>query len=372
MRWSALVLMVALAVMGAVPGMAGETAPRNQVKIRDIATVEGVRDNPLIGYGIVVGLNGTGDRRQTMFTIQALASAMQRMGVQIPVGTARVNNVAAVFVTATLPPFASPGTHVDVTVSSVGDAKSLQGGILLLTPLNGADGQVYAAAQGALTLGGYAAGNGANSKVVNHPTVGRVPDGAIVERAQPLDLKKIPALHVVLREQSFTRATAVADAINAEWKTQVASAVDGRRILLEPAKVNGELPAFLARVENLRVPVDSVAKVAVNERTGTIIMGRDVTLGAVSIMHGSLAIEIKTEFKVSQPEGLSNGQTKVVPDQTVGVKEGPARRIELAEGATVEQLVGGLQSIGATAQDVIAILQALKRAGALQAELEVL
>jgi flagellar P-ring protein precursor FlgI len=343
-----------------------------EARIRDIAGIEGVRDNPLVGYGIVVGLNGTGDRRQTMFTIQALASAMQRMGVQIPVGTARVNNVAAVFVTATLPPFAAPGTQVDVTVSSIGDAKSLQGGVLLLTPLNGADGQMYAAAQGAVTLGGYAAGSGANTKVVNHPTVGRIPDGAIVERPQPLDLKKVSPLHVVLRESSFTRATAVAEAINADWKMPVAMALDGRRVLLQLDKVNVELPAFLARVENIRVPVDSVAKVVVNERTGTIILGHDVTLGAVSIMHGNLAIEIKTDFKVSQPEGLSTGKTTTVPEQTVNVKEGPARRIELAEGATVEQLVGGLQSIGATAQDVIAILQALKRAGALQAELEVL
>src|ERR1700750_689464 len=191
--------------------VAALAAPVTQARIRDIAAIEGVRDNPLVGYGIVVGLNGTGDRRQTMFTIQALASAMQRLGVQIPVGTARVNNIAAVFVTATLPPFASPGTHVDVTVSSIGDAKSLQGGVLLLTPLNGADGQAYAAAQGALTLGGYAAGGGANSKVINHPTVGRIPDGAIVERAQPLDLKRVPALHVVLHEASFTRATSVAD-----------------------------------------------------------------------------------------------------------------------------------------------------------------
>lgn len=343
-----------------------------QVRVGDIAAVEGVRNNPLVGYGIVVGLNGTGDRRQTMFTIQALASAMQRMGVQIPVGTARVNNVAAVFVTATLPPFASPGAYVDVTVSSMGDAKSLQGGILLLTPLLGADGQVYAAAQGALTLGGYAAGNGANGKVMNHPTVGRIPDGAIVERPQPLDLKRVTPLHIVLREASFSQATAVADAINAEWKSPVASALDGRRVLLQSDKLPAELPAFLARIENLRIPVETSAKVAINERTGTIIMGHDVTLGAVSIMHGNLAVEIKTDFKISQPEGLSSGRTTVVPEQRVSVRDSPARKLELAEGATVHQLVGGLQSIGATAHDVIAILQALKRAGALQAEVEVL
>jgi flagellar P-ring protein precursor FlgI len=363
---------LSLLLSTAISAFPANVVPIPQVRIRDIAAIEGVRENPLVGYGIVVGLNGTGDRRQTMFTIQALASAMQRMGVQIPVGTARVNNIAAVFVTATLPAFATPGTPVDVTVSSVGDAKSLQGGILLLTPLHGADGQVYAAAQGALTLGGYSAGGGANSKVINHPTVGRIPEGAMVERPQPLDLKKVTPLHLLLREASFTLATAVAEAINAEWKQPIASALDGRRVQLQLDKVTADLPAILARVENLRVPVDTTAKVVVNERTGTIIMGHDVALGAVSIMQGNLAVDIRTEFKVSQPEGLSKGRTAVVPEQNVKVQDSPARRIELAEGATVQQLVSGLQSIGATAHDVIAILQALKRAGALQAELEVL
>lgn len=344
----------------------------HDARIRDIAMIEGVRDNALVGYGVVVGLNGTGDRQQTQFTIQTLANAMQRMGVQIPVGNARVNNIAAVFVTATLPPFASPGTHLDITVSSIGDAKSLQGGVLLLTPLKGADGQVYAAAQGALTLGGYSAGGNANAKIVNHPTVGRVPEGATVERPQPLDLKTVSPLHIVLYDASFTRATAVAAAINAEWKAVVAMAVDGRRVVLDLPKINNDLPTVLARIENLRVPVDATAKVVVNERTGTIIMGHDVTLGAVSIMHGNLAIEIRTDFKISQPEGLSEGRTTVVPDQTIRAHDAPARKIELGEGATVEQLVGGLQSIGATAHDVIAILQALKKAGALHAELEVL
>jgi flagellar P-ring protein precursor FlgI len=365
-------VLVPLTAAVAFAGQITRTPVSSQAKIRDIAIVEGVRDNALVGYGVVVGLNGTGDKRQTMFTIQTLANAMQRMGVQVPVTTARVNNIAAVFVTATLPAFAVPGTHLDVTVSSIGDAKSLQGGVLLLTPLQGADGNVYAAAQGGLTLGGYVAGTGANGKVINHPTVGRIPEGAIVERPQPLDLKKIAPLHIILREPSFTRATAVADAINAEWRAQVASAQDGRSVVLATDKMNMELPSLLARVENLRVPVDAAAKVVVNERTGTIIMGHEVTLGAVSIMHGNLAIEIKTEFRVSQPESITNGKTTVVPDQDVRVKEGPARKLELAEGATVEQLVGGLQSIGATAHDVIAILQALKRAGAIQAELEVL
>lgn len=347
------------------------TTPPRTTRVHDLATFEGVRENPLIGYGIVVGLNGTGDRRQTMFTMQTLASAMQRMGVQIPPAQARVNNVAAVFVTATLPPFAAPGTHVDVTVSSVGDAKSLQGGVLLLTALQGADGHVYADAQGALTLGGYSVGAVGNSRQSNHPTVGRIPAGAIVERAQPLDLRALSPLHLQLNEANFTVCTAIAAAINIEWKHVVASAVDGRRIAvnLSPSE---DLPGALARIENLQVSAEMPARVVVNERTGTIVMGRDVTLGAVSILHGNLTIEITTDFKLSQPQALSGGQTAVIPQTATAVREVPVRKLELAEGATVEQLVNGLQAIGATAQDVISILQAMRRAGALQADLEVL
>ncbi len=366
-----LVVCVAFLLMGSF-AVAAES-DSHAVLLRDITTVEGVRENPLIGYGIVVGLNGTGDRRQTMFTIQTLANTLQRMGVQIPAGTARVNNVAAVFVTGALPPFARPGTQVDVTVSSIGDAKSLEGGTLLLTPLYAADGQVYAAAQGALTLGGYSSGPAGNAKQVNHPTVGRIPSGAVVERDASIDLHRLGKLSLLLRDTNFRAAAEIADSINRELGRRVAEAVDGRRIQIDPAvAAEPSLPRLLGRLEELVVHITPRAKVVVNERTGTIVMGKDVRLSAVSILHGSLTVEIATQFAVSQPEALSKGETAVVPQQEVRTDEKPARRVELSQGATIEQLVSGLQSIGATARDVIAILQAIQRAGALEAELEVI
>jgi len=347
--------------------------PARTALIGDIASVEGVRDNPLIGYGMVVGLNGTGDRRQTVFTMQTLASVLQRMGVQIPAGTARVNNVAAVFITANLPPFARPGTRVDVTVSSIGDAKSLEGGLLLLSPLYGADGQVYGAAQGPLTVGGYSAGGAGNTKQVNHPTVGRIPGGGLVERDAALDLRRLPRLSLLLSEPDFSTAENVVAAINREFAGPIASADDSRRIEIDPLGAGASsLPALLARVESLAIEVRRRAKVVVNERTGTVVMGKDVRLGAVSILHGNFSIEIATEYGVSQPEALSRGQTEVIAQPTVKTEEKAARRIELNEGASVEQLVNGLQTIGATARDVIAVLQALKAAGALEADLEVI
>ncbi len=344
--------------------------PPHQVLIRDITTVEGVRDNQLIGYGMVVGLNGTGDRRQTVFSTQTLSNILQRMGVQVPPSAVRVNNIAAVFVTASLPPFARPGMRLDVTVSSAGDAKSIEGGLLLLTPLFGPDGQTYAAAQGPLTIGGYTAGASGTSKQVNHPTVGRVADGAIVERDAMVELAKLPRLCLLLRDANFSQAEDVAAAINRDFERKIASAVDSRRIDIAPT--GDPIPALLARVENLKVPLHIKAKVVVNERTGTIVMGKEVRLGAVSILQGSLSIEIATVYEVVQPAPLSNGQTAVVPQVTTQAEEKPARRVELQEGATVEQLVSGLQAIGATARDVISVLQAIKAAGGLEAELEVI
>src|SRR6476620_11631999 len=293
--------------------------------IRDIATIEGVRENPVFGYGMVVGLKGTGDRQQTVFTTQTLANLLTRMGVQIPAGTIRVNNVAAVFVTATLPVFAIPGTRIDATVSSAGDAKSLEGGLLLLTPLYAADGQVYAAAQGALTLGGYTAGGSANSKQVNHPTVGRIPGGALVERDSSVDLEKMNMLTILLSEPNFSTAEQVAGAINREFHGVTAHVRDSRRIEVERGAGEKDVPAMLARIENLPVEIRRRARVVINERTGTVVMGRDVRLGAVSILHGSFSIEVATQFSVSQPESLSRGETKVVPETTVSAKEEPSR-----------------------------------------------
>jgi flagellar P-ring protein FlgI len=354
-----------------VPARADE--PVQKVFIRDVTSVEGVRENPLIGYGMVVGLKGTGDRQQTVFSTQTLANILQRMGVQIPPTTIKVNNVASVFVTASLPPFARPGMTLDVTVSSIGDAKSLEGGLLLLAPLYGADGRIYAEAQGAVTLGGYSAGGGGNTKQVNHPTVGRIPSGGLVERDTALDLRHLPRLSLLLSDPNFSTAEEVADVINKEFGKTVASDVDGRRVDLDPSAAGSPtFPALLARVENLKVEVHRRARVVVNERTGTVVMGKDVRLGAVSILHGSFSIQVATQLTVSQPPPLALGQTEVVPQTTVKAEETAPRKIELTEGASVEQLVNGLQKIGATARDVIAILQAIKAAGALEADLEVI
>jgi flagellar P-ring protein precursor FlgI len=347
------------------------------VLIRDVASVEGVRDNSLIGYGLVVGLKGTGDKQQTFFTVQTLASVLARMGVEIPStvlqSTVQVKNVAAVFVTATLPPFEPPGMRLDVTVSSVGDARSLEGGLLLLTPLYAADGQVYAAAQGPVVVGGYAAGSGTNSKQVNHPTVGRVPAGATIERDSSLDLAKLPRLSLLLNDADFATAQRVAAVINHELSAQAATAIDSRRVEIRaPVGQPSDVPALLARIENLEVEVRRRAKVVVNERTGTVVLGKDVHLGAVSILHGNFSIEVTTAYAVSQPNPLAAGQTEVVPQTKVNAAEAPARNIELSEGASVEQLVTRLQAIGATARDVVSILQAIHAAGALEAELEVI
>ena len=361
--------------------VAGETSAAkpvpSHVLIRDLASVEGVRANPLLGYGIVVGLNGTGDRRQTVFTTQTLAGVLSRLGVQIPAASVRVNNVASVFVTSSLPPFSRPGTQLDVTVASIGDAKSLEGGILLLTPLRGADGEIYAAAQGALTIGGYSAGSGGAGKQVNHPTVGRIPEGGLVERDTSVDLRGMTKVSLLLADESFGTAEAVAAAVNREFEAPLATAVDSRRVEVVLATGPGSggkmpIPAMLARIERLPVAVERRARVVVNERTGTIVMGRDVQLRAVSILHGSLSVEIATHINVSQPEPLSQGRTLATPETKIKAEETPARRVELGEGATVEQLVNGLQAIGASARDVIAILQALKAAGALDADLDVL
>jgi flagellar P-ring protein FlgI len=383
-KWMGIFLLVGSVWLGPTPAaraLAGAAAAPedtdHKVMVRDIASVEGIRDNSLVGYGLVVGLKGTGDKQQTYFTIQTLASILQRMGVEIPPSvlqtTVQVKNVAAVFVTATLPPFSRPGMPVDVLVSSSGDARSLEGGTLLLTPLYAADGQIYAAAQGPLVVGGYAAGSGGNSKSVNHPTVGRIPNGGLVERESSIDLTKLQRLSFLLNEASFQTVEEVAAAINQEVAAGAATVVDSRRVELAiPVANNPQLPALIARIENLEVKVQRKAKVVVNERTGTVVLGRDVRLGAVSILHGTFSIEVTTTYSASQPNALSGGKTEVLSDTKVKATESPARNVALSEGASVEELVTRLQAIGATARDVVSILQAIKAAGALEADLEVI
>lgn len=366
--------LILLCLMAESGALAEET---HKVLIRDVASVEGVRENSLVGYGLVAGLRGTGDKQQTYFTVQTLASVLARMGVEIPAAvlqsTVQVKNVAAVFVTASLPPFARPGMHVDVMVSSVGDARSLEGGVLLLTPLYAADGRVFAAAQGPLVVGGYSAGTAANAKQVNHPTVGRVPAGGLVERDSSLDLASLDHLSLLLNDANFSTAEEVATAINREWSQPVATVIDSRRIEIRLERgTQTAIPAVLARMENLEIEVRRRAKVVVNERTGTVVLGKDVHLGAVSILHGNFSIAVTTAYNVSQPNPMASGQTEVVPQTKVSATEAPARNVQLGEGASVEELVTRLQAIGATARDVVSILQAIKAAGALEAELEVI
>jgi flagellar P-ring protein precursor FlgI len=354
---------------------AEDTAKTRRARVKDIASVEGVRDNQLVGYGIVVGLRGTGDSSQTVFPLQTLESALERMGVSLQ-GNAmasmmQTRNMAAVFLSGTLPPFAEPGNKVDVTVSSAGDARSLEGGVLLLAPLYGPDGQIYAQAQGPMVLGGYAVTANGSSKSVNYPTTARIPSGAIVERGVPLDLSQMRNLSLLLDDADFRTAETVAADIDRALGRPVAHAMDSRRIELQPTPKE-DIPALLASVEEVEVEVFPRANVVVNERTGTVVIGGNVTLQPVTILHGGLVVNVVSHFEVSQPNPMAQGSTQVVRQTTVQAQDKPVNRIELKEGATVDDLVQNLQQIGATARDIVSILQAMKAAGALEAELEVL
>ena len=346
-------------------------------RIKDVATIEGIRDNQLVVYGLVVGLKGTGDSSQTVFPAQTLVSALERMGITVPqtgsnsASNMQVKNMAGVFVVATLPPFSRPGYKMDITVSSAGDARSLEGGILLMTPLYGPDGQVYAQAQGALVLGGFTATSGGNTKQLNHPTTARIPGGALVERPVPFNLTDMRNVNVILNDADFHTAEKMAAAINRELGSARAHAVDSRRVEIA-ATPNEDIAALLDRVESVEIEVFPQARVVVNERTGTVVIGGTVRLQPVSILHGGLSVNVISETKVSQPNPGSSGTTEVVPQTTVQAQDKPVNRIDLKEGATVEDLVQELQRTGAGARDVISILQAMKAAGALEADLEVL
>src|ERR1039457_5150008 len=353
----------------------GETA--QLARIKDVATIEGIRDNQLVGYGLVVGLRGTGDSSQTVFPAQTLISALERMGITVPqtgsnsASSIQVKNMAAVFVVATMPPFSRPGYRIDITASSAGDARSLEGGILLMTPLYGPDGRIYAQAQGALVLGGYMASAGGNTRQVNHPTTARIPGGALVERPVPFDLKQMHTVSVVLNDADFHTAERMAAAIDRALGKERAHAIDSRRVEIA-ATPDEDMAALLDRVEAVEVEVYPRARVIVNERTGTVVIGGTVRLQPVSILHGGLSVNVITETKVSQPNAYSSGTTQVVQQTTVQAQDKPVNRIDLKEGATVEDLVQELQRTGAGARDVISILQAMKEAGALEAALEVL
>ena len=375
-RW-AVVVLVALVCLWAEPAASGPEQGMQLARIKDVASIEGIRDNQLVGYGIVVGLHGSGDSQQTVFPAQTLISALQRMGVTVPQTGAnsamnmQVKNMAAAFVVATLPPFSRAGYKLDVTVSSAGDARSLEGGILLMTPLYGPDGQIYAQAQGALVLGGYMVSAQGNARQVNHPTTARIPNGALVEREVPFELKQLHRVSVLLHDADFHTAERMAAAIDSSLGAARAQVVDSRRVDVATAE-NDDLPALLDKVESTEVQVYPRARVVVNERTGTVVIGGTVRLQPVSILHGGLSVNVIAETQVSQPNGFSTGTTQVVQQTTVQAQDKPVNRIDLKQGATVEDLVQELQRIGAGARDVISILQAMKEAGALEADLEVL
>lgn len=344
-------------------------------RVKDIAAFQGVRDNQLIGYGLVVGLNKTGDRRQTFFTAQSLTNMLERMGVTLSPTAMRIENVAAVMCTGTLPAFSRAGEKIDVTCSSIGDAKSLQGGILVMTPLKGPDGVVYALAQGPLSLAGFGSEAGGQKVAVNHLTVARVPSGATIEREAPrVMLAGKQMLELVLDQADFTTAQRMANALNERLGSPLALAENSRVVLLKvPDTEQKNIVDFISRAENVELSPDTVARVVVNERTGTVVMGQDVRIRAAAIAHGNLSVKIGTQFLVSQPPPLAQGaETVVVPQTTMETTEEKARVITLKEGASVDDVVRALNTIGVTPRDIVAIFQALRAAGALQAELEII
>ena len=363
---------LALAVALLAPGMVTPAAAVSRIK--DIADFEGVRENQLVGYGIVVGLNGTGDDLESaVFTRESLIGMLERLGVNARDEDLETDNVAAVMVTATLPPFARQGAEIDVTISALGDASSLQGGTLLVTPMIGADGEVYAVAQGQVTIGGFSATGAAESVLRGVPTSGRIARGAIVEREVPFDLAGLQTVNIALRNPDFTTARRIADAVNTQFGREVAYPQDSGTVVLNVSMGGGDPAALLTDVESLPIDPDLPAKVVIDENTGVIVMGDTVRISKVAVAQGNLTIRITETPQVSQPNPFSNtGVTVVVPRTNVEVQEDGDRKLAVIDpGVTLEELVAGLNSLGVSPRDMISILQTIKTAGALQAELMV-
>jgi len=351
----------------------GLPGPTDRVtRVKDIARIQSVRGNQLLGYGLVVGLAGTGDGQQTGFPVASLKSMLEKYGITLAQGNIRVDNIAAVMVTADLPAFAKPGDRIDVTIASIGDADSLQGGVLLQTQLQGADAETYAVAQGELSIGGYNAQGGGGAGVTkNHPTVGMIPNGAIVEQEVPTTIAEGNNVFVTLFEADFTTASRVAQAINEELPELRAAAIDAETIKISAPSVSQyTVVDIIAKVENVRVSPDNRARIIINERTGTIVMGGDVRVMPGAISHGSLRVEVRPRPVVVQPPPLSNGQTVVVPGGDVTATEtgGPLQPIG---GSTIDDVIASLNALGAQTRDMIAILQAMKAAGLILADVEI-
>lgn len=365
---AALVMALGLVFAGSSPAVA-------LARIKDVAAVEGIRQNQLVGYGIVVGLNGTGDTlNNAPFTRQSAMAMLERLGVNTRGANMRTANMAAVIVTATLPPFGTQGTRIDVTVSSLGDAKSLMGGTLLVTPLLGADGEVYAVAQGAVNISGFTAQGDAASVTRGVPTVGRIANGAIVEREIQFELNKLRSLRLSLRNPDFTTARRVAAAINDFLGAPSAEPTDPSTVMIQiPQRYQGNMIRLLTEIEQLRVEPDQTAKIIIDERSGIIVMGRDVRVSQVAVAQGNLTVTISEQPQVSQPNPLAEGQTAIVPRTQVRVDTEAQKKLAIVrESVSLRDLVDGLNALGVGPRDLISILQAIKAAGALQADIEVM
>ncbi|WP_370868562.1 flagellar basal body P-ring protein FlgI [Undibacterium sp.] len=356
--------------------LAAMIAPESRAeRIKDLAGIQGVRQNQLLGYGLVVGLDGSGDQTtQTPFTVQSIISMLQQLGVAIPVGTSlQLKNVAAVMVTTSLPAFAQPGQTLDITVSSMGNAKSLRGGTLLMTPLKGADNQIYAMAQGNVLVGGVGAAANGSKAQVNHLSVGKISSGATVERAVPNSVAQGPTIQLELNTSDFSTASRVVDAINRRFGPDTAAAMDGRVIQVKAPATADQRVAFLGNLENIDVtPAQTAAKVILNARTGSIVMNQAVTLETCAVAHGNLSVVINTDNTVSQPNALAAGQTAPTANSTVTITKDAGQLLMLKAGVSLTDVVKALNAIGATPQDLLSILQAIKASGALRADLEII
>ena len=363
---------IATLVLFIILSFAMLTGQSNAARIKDLAYINGVRSNQLVGYGLVVGLNGTGDKSNTIFTNQSLANMLEKMGIRIDPKLTKVNNIAAVTVTADLPPFGKVGNKIDAIVSSIGDAKSLGGGILILTQLKGADGEVYAMAQGPLVVGGFlASGTGATVQK-NHPTVGRVPNGVTIEREISYTDMKIDSLLISLKTPDYTTARRMAERINQTF-VGAANAKDGGSVAVTtPDELKPNLVKFVSMIENLDVKPDSAARIVVDEKTGTVVMGENILISTVAVSHGNITVQVKEDANVSQPLPFAKGRTVATPDTQIKVEEDRGRWVVIPEGITIRELVNAMNATGVPTRDIITILQTIKAAGALYADLEVI
>lgn len=361
---------LAVIILAALLGPAGQA---QAIRLKEMATFEGVRPNQIIGYGLVVGLNGTGDKDKTFFTNQSVANMLKRMDVTVNATSLKLKNVAGVIVTADLPPFVKPGTKIDILVSSLGDATSLQGGTLLITPLKGVDNNIYAVAQGPLSVGGFAITGNAGAVQKNHPTVGRIVQGGTVEREVPIRWTDKEVMTMKLGQPDFTTAARVSEAVNSRLPGAAARPLDASTIQFNvPMNYRENLAMMVAELENLEVEPDAIGKVIIDERTGTVVVGENVKLSTVAVAHGNLSVQIREGLNVSQPGPFSQGETVATPNTDINVEEGADQLLLIERSTTINDVVKALNAIGVTPRDLIMIFQAIKAAGALHGELEII